>query len=83
LKNNNELWTSVKLRPRHDIARTADNLRADSHPLSSPNELEHRPDEGIPRPIELIELRNGKSSAAWFRYPSRIRRSIRGTPHDL
>jgi hypothetical protein len=40
LKNNNELWTMVKLGPRHDIARTSDNLRADCHPSSAPNELE-------------------------------------------
>ena len=86
MKNNNGLWTTVKLCPHHDIARTADNLRADFHPSSALNELEHPPDQGTPRPIEpiaLIELGNGKPSAAWFRYSAPIRRSIRGNPHGL
>jgi hypothetical protein len=83
LKNNNGLWTVVKLGSCHDIACTADNMRADSHLSSAPNELEHRPDEGTPRPIELIELRHGKSSAAWSPYSSRIRPSILGSPHGL
>ena len=83
LKNNNELWTKVKLAPRHDVARTADNLRVDCHPSSAPNELEHRPDKDTPRTLELIELRNGKSSAAWSCYSSRIRRSIRRNLHGL
>ena len=83
LKNNNGLWTTVKLCPRHDIARTADNLRADSHPSSALKELEHAPGKGTPRPFEPIEPGNGKPSAAWLRYSAPIARSIRGNPHDL
>jgi hypothetical protein len=83
LKNNNGLWTTMKVCPRYDIARTADNLRADSHPSSSLNELEHPPDKGTPRSFELIELRNGESSAAWLGHSAPIGRSIRGNPHDL
>jgi len=80
LKNHNALWTTAAFVRRHNIAPAANNLRVD---LSAPNELERRPGEGTPRPVELIELRNGKWSAAWFRYSSRFRRCIRGNPHGF
>lgn len=80
LKNNNGQWMTAKLGSRHDVAQTADNLRADPHPSTAPNDLQYGPDEHTRRSIEPTELRNGKSSATWSRYSSPTRRSTRANP---
>jgi len=80
LKKTDGLRTMGKFGPRQDVARAVNNLRANNHPLSAPNDLKDRTGEGT---LDPLELGDGKPSAAWCRSSSRTRRSIQGNLRDL
>jgi len=56
LKNNDGVWTAVKLDPSRDIACTVDNLGTQCDSTGAPSKLEHRPDEGTSRDPRLAIL---------------------------